>query len=60
MPGRNVTEGDKKGDKLSPQVTERANPPQTANACFDIRVDQTERLLAGLKAGLYDMVFCSY
>ncbi len=31
-----------------------------SNACFDIRVDQTERLLAGLKAGLYDMVFCSY
>lgn len=23
-------------------------------------MDQTERLLAGLKAGLYDMVFCSY
>lgn len=31
-----------------------------SNACFDIRVDQTERLLTGLKAGLYDMVFCSY
>ena len=31
-----------------------------SKACFDIRVDQTERLLAGLKAGMYDMVFCSY
>lgn len=31
-----------------------------SNACFDIRVDQTSRLLAGLKSGLYDMVFCSY
>lgn len=31
-----------------------------SNACFDIRVDQTERLLAGLKAGQYDLVFCSY
>ncbi len=33
---------------------------ENSKACFDIRVDQTERLLAGLKAGLYDMVFCSY
>ena len=31
-----------------------------SKACFDIRVDQTERLLAGLKAGQYDLVFCSY
>lgn len=31
-----------------------------SKACFDIRVDQTGRLLAGLKAGMYDMVFCSY
>ena len=31
-----------------------------SKACFDIRVDQTERLLGGLKAGMYDMVFCSY
>ena len=31
-----------------------------SKATFNIRVDQTERLLSGLKAGLYDMVFCSY
>lgn len=31
-----------------------------SKACFDIRVDQTDRLLAGLKAGQYDLVFCSY
>ena len=31
-----------------------------SKACFDIRVAQTERLLAGLKAGQYDLVFCSY
>ena len=31
-----------------------------SEAGIDIRVDQTERLLAGLKAGFYDMVFCSY
>ena len=31
-----------------------------SKASFDIRVDQTERLLAGLKAGQYDLVFCSY
>lgn len=33
---------------------------KASKASFDIRVDQTERLLAGLKAGMYDMVFCSY
>ena len=27
-----------------------------SKVCFDIRVDQTERL----KAGQYDLVFCSY
>lgn len=31
-----------------------------SKVCFDIRVDQTERLLAGLKAGQYDLVLCSY
>ena len=31
-----------------------------SKASFNIRVDQTERLLAGLKAGQYDLVFCSY
>ncbi len=31
-----------------------------SKATFNIRVDQTERLLSGLKAGQYDMVFCSY
>lgn len=31
-----------------------------SKACFDIRVDQTVGLLSGLKAGMYDMVFCSY
>lgn len=43
-----------------PRMLEGFRTDAASNACFDIRVDQTERLLAGLKAGMYDMVFCSY
>ena len=43
-----------------PKMLEAFRTDADSKACFDIRVDQTERLLAGLKAGMYDLVFCSY
>lgn len=43
-----------------PRMLAAFRKDSNSKACFDIRVDQTERLLAGLKAGQYDLVFCSY